>query len=78
MNQLVEASITIALAVIGLAMISVLVSKRANTTGVIQASGSAFGNALAVAQSPVTGNAVRVDLSYPGGGFGGFTPSFGF
>jgi hypothetical protein len=77
-NQLVEATVTIALAVVGVATVSVLVSKNANTTGVIQAGASGFGTALAVAESPVTGAHVTPNLSYPGGGFGGFTPSMGF
>ena len=78
MNQLVEATLTILLAVVGLAMVSVLVSRKSNTTGVIQAGASGFGNALAVAQSPVTGESVPINLSYPGGGFGGFSPNVGF
>lgn len=78
MNQLVEATITIVLAVIGLAMVSVLVSKNAQTGNVIQSGASGIGNLIAVAQSPVTGESVAINLSYPGGGFGGFTPNLGF
>jgi len=37
--------------------------------------GSAFGNSLAVAESPVTGNTYQIDLSYPGQDL---TGSFGF
>lgn len=66
MNQLTEGLITVALAIVGLGVLSVLVSKNANTSGVLQAGGSAFGNALGVAQSPVTGSSVPIDLSYPG------------
>jgi hypothetical protein len=55
-------------------MVSVIVSKKAQTPAVIQAAGSAFGNALGVAESPVTGATYKIDLSYPGhdfsGGFG--------
>ena len=65
MNSLVEAGVTIALAIVGLAILSVLVSKNANTTGVIQSLASGFGNSLAVAQSPVTGASVTPNLSYP-------------
>lgn len=74
MSQLVEASVTIILAVIGLAMVSVLFSKRANTSKVFQSGASGLGNLIAVAQSPVTGESVSINLSYPGGGFGGFNP----
>jgi PRD1 phage membrane DNA delivery len=66
MNTLTEALVTIATAIVGLAIISVLVSNKAQTPAVIQASGSAFSNALAVAESPVTGATYNVNLSYPG------------
>lgn len=72
MDQLVTAVVTVATAIIGVAILAVIVSRQSNTAGVIQAAGSAFSNSLAVAVSPVTG----------GGGFGGtslgYTPSFGF
>ena len=45
----------VALAIVGVAAIAVLVSKNANTTGVIGATGSAFSQSLATAISPVTG-----------------------
>ena len=48
------------------AIISVLVSRKAQTPQVLQAAGSALGNDLGVAVSPVTGNNYRIDLSYPG------------
>ena len=65
MNAFMEGVITIALAVVGLAVISVLVSNRAQTAGVIQASASGFGNVLGVAESPVTGNSPSFSLAYP-------------
>lgn len=71
MNTMVEAIVTIATAIIGLAIVSVLVSKKAQTPAVIQASGSAFSNALGVAESPVTGATYNIDLSYPGQDFSG-------
>jgi hypothetical protein len=74
MSSLMEAAVTIALAIVGLGIVSVLVSRRAQTPAVIQASGSAFSNALAVAESPVTGAGYHVNLSYPGTDYGG---SFG-
>lgn len=65
MNDLVHSITTIALAIVGVGIIAVLVSKNANTSGVIQSSASGFSNALAVAQSPVTGNKVTINTSYP-------------
>lgn len=56
MNNITETIVTIAVAIIGLAMVAVLVSKNAQTTGVISAGGNAFNSALATAISPVTGN----------------------
>jgi hypothetical protein len=73
-NPFFETLTTIALAIVTLGMVSVIVSKKAQTPAVIQAAGSAFGNALGVAESPVTGATYKIDLSYPGhdfsGGFG--------
>lgn len=68
-SNIVEAGTTIALGIIGVATVAMLVSKNANTTGVIQAGASGFGNSLAVAEAPVTGAATNINLSYPGGGF---------
>ena len=82
MSTMVEAIVTIASAIVGLAVIATLVSRKAQTPQVIQATGSAFSNALGVAESPVTGAGYSLNLSYPGGGLGGgsgldFTGSFG-
>lgn len=69
MSNMMEQITTIVLAIIGLAIVSVLVSKRANTVGVVQSLGSALGNNLAVAESPVTGATYGINLGYPGGSF---------
>lgn len=66
MSPFFETLTTIALAIVGLGIVSVLVSKNAQTPAVIQSAGSAFGNSLAVAESPVTGATYSIDLSYPG------------
>jgi len=71
MNNMTEAMVTIATAIVGVAIVSVLVSKKSNTANVIQAAASGFSNALGVSISPVTGNSYDIDLSYPNsGGFG--------
>lgn len=75
MSPFFETITTVALAIVTLGMVAVVVSKKAQTPQVIQASGSAFSNALAVAESPVTGATYQVNLSYPGQDF---TGSFGF
>jgi len=75
MNSMVEAITTIALAVVGLGVVSVLVSRNANTSAVIQAGASGLANNIGVAESPVTGNQVQLMTGYPaantlGTGFG--------
>lgn len=71
---------TIAMGIIGVAIVALIVSRKSQTPAVIQASGSAFGNSLAVAEAPVTGANTPINLSYPGGttglGFSGFSPDF--
>jgi hypothetical protein len=69
MNDLMDKVATIAVAIIGVATLAVLVSKKAATSQVISSAGNAFTSALSVAISPVTGG---------GGGLGGvgFTPPF--
>ena len=54
-EQLITSVVTVLTAIIGVAIIAVLVSKNANTTGVISSAGSAFQGALGTALSPVTG-----------------------
>lgn len=82
MNAFFESVTTIALMIATVGIISVVVSKKSQTPAVIQASGSAFSNALGVAESPVTGASTPLNLSYPGGALGGnlpdFSTSFGF
>lgn len=70
-----EGIVTIAGLITGVAIVALVVSKKAQTPAVIQAGGSAFSNALAVAESPVTGATYHVNLSYPGQDFSG---SFGY
>ena len=65
MNSIIESVSTITLAVVGLAIVAVLVSRRANTAGVIQAAASGLANNIGVAQSPVTGANISLSLGYP-------------
>lgn len=66
-----EAVVTIATAIVGVALLAVLVSQKSNTTGVVQAFGSAFTNALGVAESPVTGASFTPSGAYPASNSGG-------
>jgi hypothetical protein len=65
LHTFTEMLTTIALAIVGVAIVALIVSRRSQTPAVIQAAGSAFGNALGVAESPVTGAQYNIDLSYP-------------
>lgn len=66
-DQLFNSITTIVLAIIGVAILAVIVSRNANTSGVISAAGGAFSKDLGTALSPVTGSTL--------GSTGGFTPS---
>ncbi len=55
-DQLIISITSILTAIVGVAIIAVLVSKNANTSGVISAGGSAFSLDLGTALSPVTGS----------------------
>lgn len=76
MSPFFESITTIALAIVTLATVAVLVSKKAQTPQVIQASGSAFSNALGIAEAPVTGASYTPNLSYPSSS-PDFSTSFG-
>lgn len=65
MNQATEAMVTIFTAIIGVALLAIIISQKSNTAGVLQAFGSMFSNALGVAVSPVTGSRVNINTSYP-------------
>jgi hypothetical protein len=55
-DQLISSVVTVATAIVGLAIIATLVSKNANTSTIIQSGGNAFSGALTAAEGPVLGN----------------------
>lgn len=55
MNQLWSGVVAILMAIIGIAILSVLVSRNANTVNVLKSGSQAFSGALGTAMSPVTG-----------------------
>lgn len=68
-SQLIGGLITVATAIIGVAILAVLVSRNAQTSNVIGAAGKSFASVIGAAVSPVTGG---------GGGGGLLSPtSFG-
>ena len=68
MNELVTSITTIALAIVGVAIVATLVSPKAKTSEVIGASGNAFSTSLLAALSPVTGHYPSTSAAYAGGG----------
>jgi len=57
-DQLFTSIVSIATAVVGVAILATIVSKNSNTTGVITAASQGFSGILSTALSPVTGGAV--------------------
>lgn len=60
-DQLIGGVVTVLTAIVGVAIIAVLVGSNSQTSSVLQAAGGAFSGALQAAEAPVTG----------GGGLGG-------
>jgi hypothetical protein len=54
-DHLINGIVTVATAIVGIAILAVLVSKNAQTPAVLQAGGSAFAQSLEAAEAPVTG-----------------------
>ena len=77
MNSATESIVTILVAITGVAILAVLVSRKSQTAAVIQAAGSAFSNALSTAVSPVTGVGGPANLSYPNAGNWGLNGMLG-
>lgn len=71
MNAAVQGIITISVAIVGLAVLSVIVSKNAQTPAVINSAGNAFTNAIKAATGPVSGYGSGVSLSTGTFGLGG-------
>jgi hypothetical protein len=61
MNNIWSGIVTILVAIIGVAVLATLVSKQANTAGVIKAASGGFAQMLGAATGPVSG------------GYGGYT-----
>lgn len=67
-DSLITSVVTVLMAIIGVAIIAVLVSKNANTVGVIGGTSTAFNNGLLAALSPLNGNSFGI----PGATLGAF------
>lgn len=70
-DKLLTSVITVLTAIIGVAIVAVLVSKNAATGSVLTAGGNAFSQVLGTAVSPVTGGSGGVVGGITKGLFGG-------
>lgn len=71
-DHLINSVVTIATAIIGVAIIAVLVSNRAQTSNVIASASQALANNISAAVAPVTGATASISTGGGGFGFGGF------
>ena len=67
MNRIMESVTTIAAAIIGLAMLAVIVGRQSRTSAVIDSASKGFIGSLIAAESPVTGNNSTFGINYGGG-----------
>lgn len=61
MNEIWSGVITVAIAIVGVATLSVILSKNSNTQGVISSAGTSFAQAIGAAVAPVTGQAPQLN-----------------
>ncbi len=66
-EELIKSLFTVATAIIGVAIIAVLVSKNANTSGVLTSAGNALSTSIGAAVSPVTGGGMNSFGGFSGG-----------
>ena len=68
---LLTSVVTVIMAIIGVAILAVLVSRQSNTVGVLGAGSNAFSGALGTALTPVTGTGLfGLGGTFTGGGGG--------
>ena len=65
MSNVLEPVVTISLAIVGVAMVAVLVSRNANTSGVLKAYGQTFASMIGAATAPVSGGGLTPALGMP-------------
>jgi hypothetical protein len=65
MSEFVRLVVSVVALIVAVAIVALLISPKAKTASVIQASFSGLGNSLGVAESPVTGSQYQITLAYP-------------
>jgi hypothetical protein len=73
MSHFGDQIVAILTAIIGVAIVAVIVSNKSNTPNVISAAASAFSNAIGTAVSPITGGSTTIA---PLTGFSGFNGGY--
>lgn len=68
-DNLVSSLTTVALAIVGLGILATLVSKNANTVGVISAGAGGFSRSLTAAEGPVLNSDGMNNLNYNQAGY---------
>lgn len=83
-HDMLNSAVGIVTAIIGLAILAVIVSRNSNSMGVIGALSGGLAQDIGAATAPVTGGGMMGGMGMMGGGFGGMggmggmiTPSFG-
>lgn len=59
-EQLISSTVTVLVAIVGLAILATLVSKQANTANIITSGGRAFSGSLLAAEAPVIGGGLNI------------------
>lgn len=78
-DNLISGLVTVATAIVGIAILAVLVSRNSQTPAVLQAAGQAFSGSIGAAVSPITsgGSNLFSNTMFTGGGAPGY-PSYAF
>jgi acid phosphatase family membrane protein YuiD len=63
-DNLITSVVTVLTAIVGVAIIAVLVSNKAQTGSILTAGGNAFATAIEAAVSPVTGSSPSIGSNY--------------
>lgn len=74
-DHMITGLVTVATAIVGIAILAVLVSKNAQTGSVIQAAAGGFATDIGAAVSPVTGQGIGSQAGF--GGFSGMGSPYG-
>lgn len=72
-DHAIQSIVTIVTAIIGVAILAVIVGQKSQTTSVIGAASSGLANDISAAVAPVTGATATINTGSSGFGLGGFS-----